>query len=465
MNRNEPCFCGSGKNFKRCHGLPTAPAGAESLVRRSEIARANASKALDAEINDELIAYARSRFGRQWFVDVIAEFVGAHQVELLDEEHELFNTWMLFHRFDNDTNSLPLGEAFRRDRRLYREPAKNQLVAAQLASTLGVWEVQSVEMGIGLQLRDLLSGEERFVYDVTTSNTVTQWHAVLAYVVDVDGISFFASIHGQLLMLSETADVVRIIKKLARVRTRFPSLAFRSDPDIQFTIVEIWNETIGMRDMAMDDMVMQNTDGHIMAPQTDHYELRGSRASVLKQLCTITGAEESEPEGKSNVIVVLQHKKPGDTTPGMTLIAKLVLSDKKLTIETNSVERADAIKAAVDAVAGTLLHYRLRKSESLDTLRDQMQHTPPPLPAFGTLPENMPPEVMEMMKSFLAQHNATWPDIGLPALDGKTPREAAKSPKMKPRLVALHKDMEIHDVKQPEAMRMDIPAIRRELKL
>ena len=43
----------------------------------------------------------------------------------------------------------------------------------------------------------------------------------------------------------------------------------------------------------------------------------------------------------------------------------------------------------------------------------------------------------------LENHYRSWPDIGLPALDGCSPREAARDPALRPRLVSLLKDMEL----------------------
>ncbi len=84
-----------------------------------------------------------------------------------------------------------------------------------------------------------------------------------------------------------------------------------------------------------------------------------------------------------------------------------------------------------------------------------------------TSESDMPPEVREALRQMMAKFNAAWPDEQIPALDGVTPRRAAQDPKLRPRLIALLKDMESRGQMPGMGadMGMDIPAIRRELGL
>ena len=58
-----------------------------------------------------------------------------------------------------------------------------------------------------------------------------------------------------------------------------------------------------------------------------------------------------------------------------------------------------------------------------------------------------------------------WLDDSIPALAGLSPRRAARMPKMKPRLVALLKELEHHEQHRPEAQRFDVGTLWRELGL
>ena len=64
-------------------------------------------------------------------------------------------------------------------------------------------------------------------------------------------------------------------------------------------------------------------------------------------------------------------------------------------------------------------------------------------PPRRTPSPEVPPEVQaELIGQFLEQHYAGWLDTPLPALDGRTPREAAALKSARPKLISLLKHME-----------------------
>ncbi|MGH7295118.1 MAG: hypothetical protein ACRELB_09305 [Polyangiaceae bacterium] len=58
---------------------------------------------------------------------------------------------------------------------------------------------------------------------------------------------------------------------------------------------------------------------------------------------------------------------------------------------------------------------------------------------------------------------AAWPDTALPALGGRTPREAAGSSRHRAKLDVLLKELENHEARQPEGERFDMAMLRTEL--
>jgi len=65
--------------------------------------------------------------------------------------------------------------------------------------------------------------------------------------------------------------------------------------------------------------------------------------------------------------------------------------------------------------------------------------------------------------AFKTEHYGSWPDLPVPALDGKTPRAAAKSAELRPRLARLLDDMTADEARAPAAHRFDFSSLRREL--
>lgn len=470
MDRNAPCFCGSGLKYKRCHGAATSsPAGAsgtETFARRREIVTANACKQLDIQVHRQLLDFAHRRFGRTWFEAATDEFKGDETEPQSDAEFGLMGPWMLYHRDASDNDLRPVADIWREEHRIYREPAKDRLVTANLHAPLGVWEVQSVEPGVGSLLTDLLSGEERFVYDAASTAGLQPWLGLLGFIVDCDGVSFFGGLHTQPLPPAETSLVVKEIRRFARVRTKPVSLEFRSDPGAHVLMVALWREVLQQLAHKYDNVVLHNTDGHLLAPQSDHFALRADRKVVVKRLAAVPGAERPQRIDNDDVIVVLQPCSARDGTPGDTVTGRLVVSPSRLTVETNSIERADALRDAVNAAAGDAIHFELRVSEPMESARARAMRQPKTQPIAPTVdPREEPPEVQAVLKQFYTQHTATWSDIELPALDGMTPRAAAKDARMRPRLETLLKDIEQKEASSPAGFRMDIRAIRRALGL
>ena len=465
MNRNDPCPCGSGRKYKKCHGAPSATGAdlnALSIVRRSELARASACKTLDVQLHDEMLAWAARHLGDAWIKNAVKTF-SWHDLPVVEPgEDMILGTWMLYHMPISDTDPMPLAWRYREAARLHREPAKERLVNAQLEATIGVWEIQSIERGVGSQVKELLTGTERFIYDASSTKTLEPWLGLLGYVVDCDGISFFGGLHYQPLAPIDVEEIVRATRKAAHVRTRPVPRDFLLSCDRQLDLIDEWRNAIDRMHDAIDERVLHNTDGEAVSIQTDRFDVSGSRAEILQRLATIPGAEPPEREGKADIIAVLREASSDSVMIGLTVVGRIVLSGQSLTAETNSLARADALKAAIEHAVGDAVHFRIRKSESMDSLLESHATTPSPN-VFTSESENMPPEVREAMRQLMAKYDAQWPDTKIPALGNITPRAAARDPKLRPVLERLLKDMESRGEPRGAGMGMDIAAIRREL--
>jgi hypothetical protein len=483
MNRNDPCWCGSGRKFKKCHGGAAAPVLGDdqlSITRRSELARASACKTLDLELRDDLFRFARKRFGPDWAMMSARAFSMEDSPELDETEGMLLFAWSLFHMSASDDEVMPLAWVWRESQRVSRVSEKARLVQAHLDAPIGIWEVQSVERGVGTQLKDLLSGTERFVYDAESSKLLERGLAIVGYVVDCDGISFFGGIHFQPLLPLEASVAVKAVRKLARVRTKPVPHDFLTDQFRQLDVIDEWRLACDDVAIALKRRTMVNHDGDEIAPQSDRFDLVGARAAVREQLATIPGTQEPTREGIGSsareLFVVERAPKKSDTVMDSVIIGTLVLTDTTLTVESNSVSRANELRAHVERACGTAVQFRLRSSESMEAMLDRAQQpaadasspaaSGPPSGKFYTNDSpDMPPEVREAIQRLMAKHNATWPDIPVPALGNVAPRRAAKDPKLRPRLIALLNDMEARQAiaKQGVGMGMDFAALRKDL--
>jgi hypothetical protein len=201
VGRNDPCPCGSGRKYKKCH-LPL------DEKARAVAAGAESSHQVDLRLRTELVRFATARFGDAWlrFAD---DFVDASSAD------QLAGHWSVFH-FRVDGRTVV---DWYLDQHRHLSEREQAWLMDQRAAWLSVWEVRAVEPGVSLALVDLLSGETRSVREVSASRSLVVRDAILGRVVDHDGASLLCGVHPRPLPPFEAATVVeRARGKLRRRR-------------------------------------------------------------------------------------------------------------------------------------------------------------------------------------------------------------------------------------------------------
>jgi len=74
-------------------------------------------------------------------------------------------------------------------------------------------------------------------------------------------------------------------------------------------------------------------------------------------------------------------------------------------------------------------------------------------------------EEAAILRAYKEQHYAAWLDQAIPALSGKTPREAARTKVGRARVALLLRDIENHEAHLPDGVRFDFTRLRRQLQL
>lgn len=457
--------------------MPTSP-DSSGFARRQAARAADQFKQLDEDLGELLREQSGRLLGEVWLEDALHNHVDASGVPPSEHDIMVLSVWLLYHYRSRATDNLPFAAWWAERKRLRREPAKARLVQAHVDAPIGLWEVQEIERGYGSRMRDLLSGETVFVLDRASTETLQPWFVLCGYVVQVDGIAFLGAIHLQPLMPETAEVVVKAARRLARTRRKVVPLEARTDPMYQAALLGIWRDVL-------DEVLhapmpqMHNTDGDPMEPHRDEFTLNAPAAEVVRLLAAVPGAQPPEREGRNTVIVVTAPSAAGSVMPGDTVIGRLVVTPKRMRAETNSVKRANALRAAVEAAAGDQVTFRLRVAEDFASMFEELAATSGALPgedvpgmpgpAFSSLddPANLPPEVRAALEEMAQQEQVRWPDYELPALDGMTAREAAQDRRMRPRLVRLLKDMEARSASAPHGnvMALDVARLRKELGL
>jgi hypothetical protein len=404
--------------------------------------------------------FARKRHGADWLQDALGEEGFHGDDEIAKADVPILVPWLLHFRFDEKFTML--AEEWTADARDRLSHDDGLLLEAYHNAWISIWEVAETQPGTGSRLTDLLTREERFVHDVTSASTLQRFDTILAMVITVDGVSFFGGVHTQPLPPRYAEPALQEAKRLCRVRTRAVPPAKLRDAGLQLDMIFIWGD-------AVDDMidqplpVMQNTDGDLMQLTSDDFALVGSRDAVAHKLLGVEGVQEPEEEGGTTVFTVTKAGNAVNRSWNNTVIGRLVLSNTRLTVETNSVRRADSLRAAIESGLAELVRFRLRKEENTAKLMEEIRASPSTASTKPHAP--LSPEAELAVREFRERHMRGWLDESIPALGGMTPRAAARSPSVRRKLETLLKDIERNEAGQPEQMRIEVRWLWTELGL
>ncbi|HSS03103.1 MAG TPA: SEC-C domain-containing protein, partial [Kofleriaceae bacterium] len=319
VGRNEPCPCGSGKKFKRCHmdaveaSLPVAPRAA--LQER------------DVRIVRDVLAFGARRFGTDAIARGVKDMVGERLVSRQLVDPLLAYTWSI--------DGKLLAAHFLDAQRARLDADDRRWIELQLASHLSVWEVLRVERGKGVDVVDLLSGERCFVHEVMGSETLAARDAILARVT-VQDIAVFCGLHESPLGPAPADHVIASF--------RAGGLA-HGDRGAAARLIELWHEQLLAAERKRTaPMTITNTDGHDVATVEDHFALAGGAFEpVFETLAAIEGVVVDERDRKG---ARLTFTRPGNALHAWwknTIVGSARLTPARLVISTNSTERAEAL--------------------------------------------------------------------------------------------------------------------------
>jgi len=403
--RNDPCPCGSGQKYKKCHRNTDSHAVGRPSV---EATRADVLKACDVRLSERLIRFARRHYGANWLVDVLDE------VGLLDEN-----------------NDVP--------------EAEMSLVIPWLRHCL--------------RDDDGLTREERYIHDVSSSLALQRNDSVLGIVLTFETISFFGGVHAQPLPPRFADTVVREARRMCHVRTRPVAPAKLRDPALQLELMALWSVVV--EDMVLQPPpVLQNTDGDPVVQTRDDFALLTHRDDVAARLATLEGVIAPAGEEEDGLVFVVT--KSGNAMHRSwdnTVIARVVLAKTHLRLETNSTRRADSLRASVEEHLKGMVRFRLRSEEDIA----KMLASPRPAAARERDMDSPPPEMLAAMRAFREQHMRDWLDEAVPALGGLTPRKAATTTHGRRQLAVLLKEFEQSEDRLPADQRIDLGWLRETL--
>ncbi len=359
-------------------------------------------------------------------------------------------------------------------RRRWTESASTRdYIAGLRRSAVSLYEVSGLVPGRSMQLRDLVRGGEPVrVSEKRGSEGLRRWDRIATRVVPLrDG----AAISGALMLFEHEAGEA-LLASLRKIRTQAPrdvaaaargfgieadakALAGTLTPDLllaraAFLFTNAWLDAALRAAQGRDRPELLNGEGDPLEFTVLHFPLLpGVTAERVREALASVPALRPESPAFWNWLAgpgakpkVMPRRAKGQTLiatmdDGSLVLGTLALKGRRLSLEANSVARAERGRALLEPVLAGLVGPPL--TERIDLERMLAAERPPPEPSGLPLDEER-----ALVRQGLDDHYRRVLDQPIQALGGKSPRAAAKTPKGREKVVAWLKMLENHSAKR-----------------
>jgi hypothetical protein len=432
--RNDPCPCGSGKKYKRCCLLREAAAAAAGAYTRAE--RDSAWAAVGRFAGRPAFAHDVARAEADFFMPLAAVPLPEQARQLRAEAQLFYEDWLLCDfRLRDERSAVDLfldreGASLRSGERRYLERIRQ--------ASLRPYEVAAIRPDEGLDLVDLWTKQRIRVRERAATRQLAPWDVLAARIIlGGEGVPV---IEGSAYLFPQDAREP-LLKDLRRAHRRFR----RGGADIPLPdffrrmgrmFYGWWLVHVALRPGPR--AVTPEGDDVLLARAT--FDIADPGALTV----ALAGSTHFEPEDDGSFRWIEE----GGSDDFQRTLGTVRVEGARLVLEAMSEPRAVRGRAVLEALAGSAIAHRATSLEGIEQAAARERAHPRRRVADA----DIPPEVQaELVGRFYEEHYRGWLDEPLPALDGRTPREAAGLKSLRPRLVSLLKSMESMSARQRQA--------------
>jgi hypothetical protein len=367
---------------------------------------------------------AQMLFWGPWLTERTEEEM--RKVMELTQSETMFNAWLVF---DMDLDAgRTLADVYieRQGRRVHPE---DRAYLKQIMNThIGLYEVEEVRRDEGLRLKDLWTDSRFWVHERSATHTIQQWDLLTARLMERSSPGWVMEVGVFQYPPSLKDGLLKALKREHRAfQRRFSGASDQAFfKRVGFLFCHWWLEHVVFKPLPQlqtaegDELVLTKVVFDIV----DHHRMR----EALEACPTLERLETDLYDWWE------------DSAPFRRTLGTIRIDAPRLTLETFSNERAERGGRLLEGAAGEALRYRATVYEDVKHALEERRERPSPEPRSP-----LPPEVeAAALQQFYDHHYRQWPDQSLPALKGKTPRQAARLKSLRPTLIGLLKDMENH---------------------
>jgi len=418
VGRNDPCPCGSGRKYKKCCLATSAQVPGAYTKAESESAWAALGRfASRAEFAGDFAAAEAS-----FFAPLYRALPDELRRVLIAESHLFFEGWFLCD-FVLRGGRTAADIFLEREGARLRSGERRYLERASLAH-LRPYEVVGIKPGESLDLLDLWTGQRIQVEERLGTHQLAQWDILAARILlgagdrpVIDGSAYIYPVDARGDILK---DLRRGYRKLKGADPGIDLATFFKRMGRLFYL--LWLQHVALRPAPR--MVTSEGDAIVLSRVVFDVKDHAAVAAAL------AARPDLEPQ-RDGSYLWLQ-----DTAEQRRGLGRIALVPRRLIFEATSRPRAERGRAMIETLCGGAVAYRATSYEDVGQAAKRR-----PVPTRAA-PE-IPPEVAAAADAqFYEEHYRKWLDEPVPALDGRTPREAAGVKSAHPQLISLLKGME-----------------------
>lgn len=294
----------------------------------------------------------------------------------------------------------------------------------RLAETsVDLYEVAEVVAGESLLLRHVLEGGTIEVNERNASRMVEPYTLLVARIIH-DGVSGGPEMERGVLQIPRAMRET-VVEQIAVMRAELIADGVSRaaiDRELAPVLFQAWLSCFNR-----PKPKLANTDGEpllytkLVFRIIDHDRL----VERLQAAADIEANEEGEYEWS------------GENQRGEVVsLGRLEVKSERLFVRVNSLQRAERARTLIEELAGGSVVYRVSVQEDVEKKLEKERDA-------ATAPMSLESEEVEAaLLEHLSRHYRKWLDEEIPMFDGLTPRAAARSPSLRPKVVEALKDLE-----------------------
>ncbi len=331
-------------------------------------------------------------------------------------------------------------------------PREREMLEALRDSWPGVFEVETVEEGRGIHLRDLASADIIFVSDITASRELVPGDCILSRIEALDGKLMFVS-DGFSVPPAVKGEFLKLVDKEARAAGLTRVEFVRRSGNL------LYRKIRNLSDQWLKNLQIVNREGDAVEFCHADYGVLDEPALLAKLRSLQELQEDPGKPGEAHFAwldATAQSPRP--------VYGHVQVGGGHLRLEAQSRTRLQLGRGLLEAHAAPLLKHQGDACQSLDDFKQRVAASREPPDRSQPIPTELEREMILQMK---AQHYARWPDDPLPALGGKTARQALKTKAGRRAVLDLIRDMEHDEAREAKAGQpaFDFTPLRKTLGL